>query len=79
MEDARVAYVDGDRDRGDDRVSLALRLDDGLAADGVTLIEPTLGRQPRPGRLVLYGDLLRAAGREDEAQEAYRRAAERPT
>jgi hypothetical protein len=77
MEEARVAYVDGDRDRGDDRVALAVRLDEGLAADGVRMIEPTLGRQPSAGRLVLYGDLLRAAGREDEAQKAYRRAAER--
>ena len=74
-----MAYVDGDRDRGDDKVSLAVRFDDALAADGVKLIEPTIGRQPPSGRLVLYGDLLRAAGREEEAQQAYRRAAERRT
>jgi hypothetical protein len=77
MEDARVAYVAGDRQRGDGRMSIALRLDPGLAADGVRIIEPTLGRQPSAERLVLYGDLLRAAGREAEAQRAYGRAAER--
>ena len=77
MEDARVAYVAGDRQRGDGRMSIALRLDPGLAADGVKIIEPTLGRQPSAERLVLYGDLLRAAGREAEAQRAYGRAAER--
>lgn len=77
MEDARVAYVAGDRQRGDGRMSIALRLDPGLAADGVKIIEPTLGRQPSVERLVLYGDLLRAAGREAEAQRAYGRAAER--
>jgi hypothetical protein len=77
MEDARVAYVAGDRERGDGRMSIALRLDPGLAADGVRILEPTLGRQPSADRLLLYGDLLRAAGREDEAQRAYDRAARR--
>ena len=37
--------------------------------------EPTLGGQPAAERLLLYGDLLRAAGREVEAAEAYDRAA----
>ena len=33
------------------------------------------GRQPAKERLLLYGDLLRAAGREVEARAAYERAA----
>lgn len=77
MEEARVAYVAGDRDRGDDHMEIAVRLDPSLAADGVRILEPTLGRQPSAERLLLYGDLLRAAGREADAQRAYARAAER--
>ena len=75
LEEARVAYVAGDLDRGDAEMSIALRLDSGLAADGVTILEPTLGAEPAPDRLLLYGDLLRAAGREVEANDAYDRAA----
>lgn len=75
LEEARVAYVAGDRETGDAEMSIAVRLDPGLAADGVAILEPTLGRQPAPERLLLYGDLLRAAGREVEAAEAYDRAA----
>ena len=37
---------------------------------GRDLAEPTLGPQPPPDRLLLYGDLLRAAGRTQEASEA---------
>jgi predicted RNA polymerase sigma factor len=58
-------------------MSIALRLDVSLAADGVKIIEPTLGRQPSAERLLLYGDLLRAAGREVEARKAFDRAAAR--
>ena len=58
-------------------MSIAVRLDPALAADGVAIIEPTLGRQPSAERLLLYGDLLRAAGREAEATKAYDRAAKR--
>ena len=75
MEEARVAYVAGDRDRGDAEMSIAVRLDPALAADGVGILEPTLGRQPSAERLLLYGDLLRAAGRDAEAAKAYDRAA----
>jgi hypothetical protein len=75
VEDARVAYVAGELARGDEELSLAARLDPSLAADGVAIIEPTLGGQPATDRLLLYGDLLRAAGREVEANEAYDRAA----
>lgn len=75
MEEARVSYVAGDRGAGDADLSIAVRLDPGLAADGVAILEPTLGSQPAAERLLLYGDLLRAAGREVEANEAYDRAA----
>lgn len=77
LEEARVAYVSGDLRRGDAEMSLALRLDSTLATDGISIIEPTLGGQPDGGRLLLYGDLLRAAGRPGEAERAYDRAAER--
>lgn len=75
MEEARVAYIAGELERGDGEMSIAVRLDPSLAADGVAVLEPTLGGQPAPERLLLYGDLLRAAGRETEASEAYDRAA----
>jgi hypothetical protein len=75
LEEARVSYVAGDLERGDSELSIAVRLDPGLAADGVAILEPTLGAQPAAERLLLYGDLLRAAGREVEANEAYDRAA----
>ncbi len=77
LEEARVAYVAGDLARGDAEMSIAVRLDPALAADGVGLIEPTLGTQPQPERLLLYGDLLNAAGREAEATRAYDLAADR--
>ena len=48
-----------------------------LAGDGVAILEPTLGGQPAQERLLLYGDLLRAAGRRVEADQAYDRAADR--
>ena len=78
MEEARVAYVAGDLGRGDAEMSIAVRLDPALASDGVAILEPTLGGQPAGERLLLYGDLLRAAGREIEANRAYDRAAHRP-
>jgi predicted negative regulator of RcsB-dependent stress response len=77
LEEARVAFVAGDLARGDAEMSIAVRLDPGLAADGVEILEPTLGRQPAAERLLLYGDLLRAAGRRVEADQAYDRAADR--
>lgn len=77
LEEARVAYVAGELARGDAEMSIAVRLDPGLAADGVGILEPTLGTQPAAERLLLYGDLLRAAGRELEATDAYDRAADR--
>jgi hypothetical protein len=78
LEEARVAYVAGDLGRGDAEMSIAVRLDQELAADGVAIMEPTLGGQPASDRLLLYGDLLRAAGRRVEADRAYDRAVGRP-
>ncbi|HEY7526063.1 MAG TPA: hypothetical protein VIA82_04445 [Candidatus Limnocylindria bacterium] len=75
LEAARLAYAAGRDDEGDRELGLALRLDPRVAGDGVTLVEPTLGAQPGADRLLLYGDLLRAAGRNPEASEAYDRAA----
>jgi hypothetical protein len=75
LEAARQAYAAGRDDEGDRELGLALRLDPRVAADGVTLVEPSLGPQPGADRLLLYGDLLRAAGRNPEASEAYDRAA----
>lgn len=77
LEEARVAYVSGDLARGDSEMSIAVRLDPALATDGVAILEPTLGGQPSHERLLLYGDLLRAAGRRVEASQAYDRAADR--
>ena len=77
LEEARVAYVAGDLVRGDSEMSIAVRLDRALAGDGVAILEPTLGGQPAQERLLLYGDLLRAAGRRVEADQAYDRAADR--
>jgi hypothetical protein len=72
---AAVAYGAGDVASGDRDLALALRRDPRMAAAGVALIEPTLGQQPAAERLVLFGDLLRAAGRERDASDAYDRAA----
>jgi hypothetical protein len=77
IEEARVAYVAGELERGDAELAIAVRLDPALASDGVAILEPTLGGQPAAERLLLYGDLLRAAGRHVEADRAYDRAAER--
>jgi len=77
LEEARVAYVAGDLARGDGEMSIAVRLDPALASDALAILEPTLGGQPPGERLLLYGDLLRAAGRRVEAKQAYDRAADR--
>ena len=75
LEAARMAYGAGHDMEGDRELGLALRLDPRVATEGVALVEPTLGREPAPDRLLLYGDLLRAADRPAEAAEAYDRAA----
>jgi hypothetical protein len=75
LEAARMAYGAGHHMEGDRELGLALRLDPRIGAEGVALVEPTLGREPGAERLLLYGDLLRAADRPGEASEAYDRAA----
>lgn len=75
VEAARQAYGSDHPDVGDRELGLALRLDPGIAADGVDLLEPTLGSRAAADRLLLYGDLLRAAGRPTDAADAYDRAA----
>lgn len=75
VEAARVGYGAGNHEVGDRELGLALRLDPRIAADGVDLIEPTLGLGTAADRLLLYGDLLRAAGRASDAADAYDRAA----
>ena len=75
LEAARAAYGVGELGRGDAELSLALRLDPRVAVAGLELLEAGLGAEPAADRLVLYGDLLRAAGRGAEASAAYDRAA----
>jgi hypothetical protein len=75
LETARRAYAAGEQERGDRELSVALRLDPRIGPEGVALLEPTLGPTPTPGRLLLYGDLLRAAGRTAEASVVYDRVA----
>ena len=77
LESARQAYAAGEAARGDRELMLALRLDARVATTGIGLLEPELGELPAPERLLLYGDLLNAAGREAEATRAYDLAADR--
>ena len=75
LEAARQAYASADRDEGDRQLGAALRLDSRLAGDGIALLETSLEPEPAADRLLLYGDLLRAAGREADADVAFDRAA----
>ena len=75
LEAARQAYVANDAERGDRELMVALRLDARIAPEGIALLEPTLDDHSATGRLLLYGDLLRAAGRAVEASAVYDRAA----
>ena len=75
LEAARQAYVASDPERGDRELMVALRLDARIAPEGIALLEPTLDDQSPTERLLLYGDLLRAAGRAAEASAVYDRAA----
>jgi hypothetical protein len=74
LEAARMAYAAGEASRGDRELMLGLRLDARIASAGIGLLEPELGEEPPPERLLLYGDLLRAAGRAADAAAAYDRA-----
>ena len=73
---AKAAYDEKDHAAGDRELAVAVRLDETVAPEALGLIEPTLGDQPGADRLLLYGDLLRAAGRGAEASAAYDRAAQ---
>ncbi|MDQ3881477.1 MAG: hypothetical protein M3295_10450, partial [Chloroflexota bacterium] len=75
LEAARVAFTARDAARGEDELALGLRLDPGIAAHGLALLESGDQALTRPSTLVLYGDLLAAAGRDGEAAIAYDRAA----
>jgi len=75
LEAARMAYGAGNDGEGDRELGLALRLDSRVGPEGVALVEPSLGSHPGPDRLLLYGDLLRAADRPADAADAYDRAA----
>ena len=75
LEAARRAFAEGDAGDGDRQLATALRLDARIGADGAAILEPTLEKEPSAERLLLYGDLLRAAGREADATIAFDRAA----
>ena len=72
---ARDAFAGEAEDEGDRQLAAALRLDPRIGPEGTAILEPTLGREPPAERLLLYGDLLRAAGREADATVAFDRAA----
>ena len=71
---ARDAFAEGDTERAEEKLLVALRLDEGIAGEALTLLEPTIAANADPRRLVLYGDLLAALGRIAEADAAYQRA-----
>jgi len=75
LEAARHAFAAGEIDAGDRQLAAALRLDARIAPEGAVILEPTLGAEAPAERLLLYGDLLRAAGREADATIAFDRAA----
>lgn len=75
LQAARAAYGSGDLEEGDRQLAAALRLDARIGPEGAVVLEPTLDREPPSERLLLYGDLLRAAGREADATIAFDRAA----
>jgi hypothetical protein len=75
LEAARAAFSGGEQDEGDRQLAAALRLDPRIGPEGAAVLEPTLGKEPSAERLLLYGDLLRAAGREADATVAFDRAA----
>jgi hypothetical protein len=75
LEAAHHAFAEGDLDDGDRQLAAALRLDPRIGPDGAAILEQTLEEEPPAERLLLYGDLLRAAGREADATIAFDRAA----
>jgi hypothetical protein len=75
LEAARRAFAAGELDEGDRQLAAALRLDARIGPEGAVILEATLGKEAPAERLLLYGDLLRAAGREADATVAFDRAA----
>lgn len=75
LEAARHAFAEDDLGEGDRHVAAALRLDPRIGPEGAALLEATLKQEPAGERLLLYGDLLRAAGRDADATIAFERAA----
>ena len=75
LEAARTAFAAGEQEEGDRQLAAALRLDARIGREGAAIVEPSLGKEPPAERLLLYGDLLRAAGREADATVAFDRAA----
>lgn len=75
LQAAREAYAGKELDEGDRQLAAALRLDPRIGPDGAAILEPTLDGEVPAERLLLYGDLLRAAGREADATVAFDRAA----
>ena len=75
LESARRAFAAGELDDGDRQLAAALRLDARIGPEGAVILEATLDKEPPADRLLLYGDLLRAAGREADATVAFDRAA----
>jgi hypothetical protein len=75
LEAARTALAAGEHEEGDRQLAAALRLDARIGPEGAAILEPSLGKEPPAERLLLYGDLLRAAGREADATVAFDRAA----
>jgi len=75
LESARRAFAAGELDDGDRQLAAALRLDARIGPEGAVILEATLGTEAPAERLLLYGDLLRAAGREADATVAFDRAA----
>ena len=76
LESARDAFAEGDAQRGEEQLAVALRLDRATAPDALALLEPQGVDSSSTGRLLLYGDLLHAVGRHEEASAAYARAAD---
>ncbi len=77
LEEARVAYVAGDLSRGDGEMSLAVRLDPALAADGVAILEPTLGGPARRGASATLRRPAPRRGAPGSRRKAFDRAADR--
>ena len=75
LQSAREAFGAREMEEGDRHLAAAMRLDPRTGPDAAAILEQTLEAEPPAERLLLYGDLLRAAGREADAASAFDRAA----